>query len=668
MHVRQIWIVVAPLLLAVACTSVAITGRSQLDLVSDRELAVAADRQFAALMDVFYQKNAVLSPTESSQASAVFQMVQRVADRVIDAAGVRRNYPWEMVVVKARAANAYALPNGKIVVYTGLLPVTQNEAALAAVIGHEVAHVVARHQAERLSQIVLAQLAITTADAVLAAKNSQYRPIVGAALGVGVTYGVFLPFSRAHESEADHLGLFYMAKAGYDPAEAVGLWERMEVQGGTGPWAFLNDHPSNAARREQIRQWLTEVAPYYADPARPLPSNLAEAQAAAVQLRASLGPEAARPSLQAGYWVRAQVSNRADPTTFRLGAKEPCAAGGECFNLISDDSTSRYTADYAWIETKRPDGTWIRFDPPLRLMQWPLRVGSSWSDSTEVASSSGTKQRLQYKGDVVAYEGVHVPAGSFMAFKIVLTLNGARFRELWWAPETRTPVRSVWYDDRGHAMTTTELVDYQKSREPAGKLEVASEIESPTRQDMDKGQQTASKDAVGPQTSHESPLAATVAPSSTNLRSEPTLSSRPSTGTILSRPNALRGQGELSVVNGLAMDAVVTLRTTNADASYITFYVRAGENAAITDIAQGEYELTYTLGENWADRRFTTPADNGRLNQRLTFADSSIVVRGPDGTTVRSIPGEPWKLVLRPNVSASKGAVKVERSEPAAKQ
>ncbi len=127
---------------------------------------------------------------------------------------------------------------------------------------------------------------------------------------------------------------------------------------------------------------------------------------------------------------------------------------------------------------KHADGTWLRFSPPLRLMQWPLRVGSSWSGATEAASSSGAKQLVRYKGDVVAYEMVRVPAGSFMTFKIVLTLNGIRLREMWWAPETRTSVRSVVYNERGRPMTTTELVDYQKSDEPAGALEVAGQIDS----------------------------------------------------------------------------------------------------------------------------------------------------------------------------------------------
>ncbi len=667
MQTRRLWIV-ASILLTAACASVSITGRSQLNLVSDRELAAAADREFARLMDLVSQKNAVLARTESPQAATVLDMVQRVADRVIDAAGLRGHYAWETVVVKAREANAFALPNGKVVVFTGLLSVTQTEAALAAVISHEVAHVVARHQAERLSQFVLAQLALTTVDAVLAAKNSQYRPIIGAAMGLGVQYGVLLPFGRLHESEADHMGLFYMAKAGYDPAEAVGLWERMETQSGTGPWELLSSHPSNATRREQIRQWLSEVAPFYADPTRPLPSNLAEAQAASAELRASLGPEAVRPSVQAGYWFRSKLSNRSNVTTVRFGGREPCA-GGECFSLIGDDGTTTYTVDFGWVETKHANGTWLRFDPPLRLMQWPLRVGSSWSDTTEAASSSGTKQRLRYKGDVVAYEVVRVPGGSFMAFKIVLTFNGIRFRETWWAPETRTSVRSVVYDDRGRAMTTAELVDYQKSDEPSGALEAASQGEPPSRDEMSAPRQAAREAPAIPHDSHPPSSAATLPPSSTGSQGlEPVRPSRPLTGTILSRSNAGRGLGEISVLNQLNMDVVVTLHTSRAATSDVSFYVRAGEKAVITDIVEGEYKLAYTMGEGWTEGQFARSSGTVRLDQPLTFQDSSIVVRGPAGATVRSIPGDPWDVVLRPSPAVSKGAPEMAPSRSAPKR
>jgi hypothetical protein len=137
----------------------------------------------------------------------------------------------------------------------------------------------------------------------------------------------------------------------------------------------------------------------------------------------------------------------------------------------------------------------------------------------------------------------------------------------------------------------------------------------------------------------------------------PARSTRPLTGTILSRSDGLRGQGELSIVNGLTMDAVVTLRPPHAATSYISFYVRAGENAGITNIAKGEYELSYMLGENWTDGQFAKSAGSVRLNQRLTFVDSSIVIRSSEGTSVRNVPGEPWKLVLRPGSSSSNGSL-----------
>lgn len=165
----------------------------------------------------------------------------------------------------------FVMPNGKIVVYTGILPVAETEAGLAAVIAHEVAHVVARHGAERLSQESLAQGLLTAADAVLAVQDDEYRPWIGAALGLGAQYGVLLPFSREHESEADHIGLLYMAKAGYDPAEAIGFWERMEAASGSRPAEFLSTHPSPATRRSQIRAWLPEANGYYADRTRALP-------------------------------------------------------------------------------------------------------------------------------------------------------------------------------------------------------------------------------------------------------------------------------------------------------------------------------------------------------------------------------------------------------------
>jgi predicted Zn-dependent protease len=258
------------------CSTVPITGRQQLMMVSDREMATLGDKSYSSFMSLAAKHNAVATPSDSPAWAAAIERVKRVSDRIIDAAGLRGKHQWETTLVKNKAANARVYPNGKIVVFSGLLPVAQNDAGLAAVLGHEVAHVVARHGAERLSQYVLAQTVAVAAGAVAASKSNVDPAAVSAAIGIGAQYGVLLPFSREHESEADRIGLLYMARAGYDPAEAIALWERMEQANGSGPWEFLSTHPNPATRRQQIRAWLPEAQVYYADPNRPLPSNLSE--------------------------------------------------------------------------------------------------------------------------------------------------------------------------------------------------------------------------------------------------------------------------------------------------------------------------------------------------------------------------------------------------------
>lgn len=361
------------------------------------------------------------------------------------------------------------MPHGAIVVFTGLLAITQNEAQLAAVISHEVAHVVARHQAERLSPVLAGQVALSLVDVAL--MNSKFRPLIGAALGLGINYALLLPYSREHESEADHLGLFYMAKAGYDPSEAIAFWERMEASGHHGPLEFLSTHPSPETRRVQIQGWLPEAMLYFADRSRPLPASLAEVQKTIRERSrtSALAPLGLRPFFEPGFWSRAQISNRATPTTYRLASLQPCAAG-ECFFYTTDAGEKLLlTPDHHLVEAVTPDGSWLRFDPPLASFHWPLRVGDTWSSVSILETLAGGKREVRVKGDVVAYESVTVPAGSFMAFRVILSLNGTRFQESWWAPETRTGVRGIVPDGRGGHIIT-ELVDYQKSADPAGVL------------------------------------------------------------------------------------------------------------------------------------------------------------------------------------------------------
>src|SRR5262249_20540920 len=172
---------------------------------------------------------------------------------------------------------------------------------------------VARHKAERLSQLLLAEITLSTVD--LALGNSKYRPFIGAALGLGIQYAVILPYSREHEYEADHIGLLYMAKAGYEPSEAIKFWDRMEKAEGGTSWDFSSTHPAHENRRAQLQAWLPEAMIYFADPSRPLPSNLSEVETAVRSgtEKFALAAEGVRPTYSPGFWGRAKVNNRSTP-------------------------------------------------------------------------------------------------------------------------------------------------------------------------------------------------------------------------------------------------------------------------------------------------------------------------------------------------------------------
>ncbi len=454
------------LLILVACTIVPIVGRSQFRLISNDDLIAAVDREFDRFMAVLEHKKVVLSASDSPQAARTVEMVNRVSERILDASGMKHRYDWQIVVVKAREANAFVMPNGKIVVFTGLLPITKNEAGLAAIIGHEVAHVVAQHRAERVSQALVAELAIQVVNIGLALMNSRYRPIVAASVGLGAHYGILLPFSREHESEADHLGLLFMAKAGYDPSEAGEVWERMEARSGSGPWEFLSTHPSPATRRSQLVSWLPEAKVLYADQDRPLPAHLGElesARRARIQ-QVAIAPIAPRPSFLPGYWWRVQPSNRQTPITYRYVRNETCSVG-VCFVVASETGVTILTEDYAVLEFHPASGGFARMSPAMRLVEWPLRIGQEWSQDIIFEYSDARRARTALKVEVAAYESVTTPAGSFMAFKLITSMDGRKVEEYWYAPEVRNVVRIIQRAGLFQSVTR-EIVDYQKSDEP----------------------------------------------------------------------------------------------------------------------------------------------------------------------------------------------------------
>ena len=247
-------VLLAVALAAAGCETVPVTGRSQLILLSaDQEAQMGVQ----SYRDILGKAKISTDPQKNA-------LVTRVGSRIAATTG-RSELQWEYKVVEDdKQANAFALPGGKIAVYTGILPITRDEAGLAAVLGHEVAHVIARHGGERVSQQVLVQTGLEATMAALGGGNPATVQLVGAALGVGASYGIILPFGRAQESEADHLGLIYMAKAGYDPRAARELWVRMaEAAKGQRPPEFLSTHPSEATRIRQIEGWLPEALQYY---------------------------------------------------------------------------------------------------------------------------------------------------------------------------------------------------------------------------------------------------------------------------------------------------------------------------------------------------------------------------------------------------------------------
>jgi predicted Zn-dependent protease len=196
--------------------------------------------------------------------------VERIGVRLARAAE-RSDYRWEFSVIDEKQVNAFALPGGKVAVYTGIFPVAEDSDGLAVVMGHEIAHVIARHGAERMSQGLAAELGANVLGAAVGGGPSAN--LVLAAYGLGAQLGVLLPYGRTQESEADHIGLILMAQAGYDPRAAIGFWQRMAgASRGGSPPEFLSTHPSHETREQQIREWLPEALQYF-DATRRAPSE-----------------------------------------------------------------------------------------------------------------------------------------------------------------------------------------------------------------------------------------------------------------------------------------------------------------------------------------------------------------------------------------------------------
>jgi len=247
----------------ISCSSVPITGRKQLNIIPESEMLSMSFTQYNQFLkehqeSTNLQQVAMVKKAGSKIATAVEQYLTRNGR-----SQEVKNYKWEYHLVVDQEANAWCMPGGKIVVYTGILPITKDENGLAVVLGHEIAHAVAHHGNERMSQALLTQLGGVALSEALSSKPEQTKNLWMGVYGVGTQVGVLLPYSRTQESEADHLGLIFMAMAGYNPQGALDFWVRMQQQSKGEPPVFLSDHPANQTRINDIKAEMPEAMRYY---------------------------------------------------------------------------------------------------------------------------------------------------------------------------------------------------------------------------------------------------------------------------------------------------------------------------------------------------------------------------------------------------------------------
>ncbi len=246
------------------CSQVDITGRKQFNLVPNSTMNSMSFQNYGEFLS---QHKLSTNAEQAQMVKRVGSRIQKAVEQYCNEKGIQDRldgYEWEFNLVEDPNVNAWCMPGGKVVVYTGLMPVAQTETSLAVVMGHEIAHAFARHGAERMTHELIVQMGGIALSKAIENRPEQTKNIFMTSYGVGTQVGVLLPYSRVQESEADHLGLVFMAMAGYDPHEAVTFWQRMAAaSSGSQPLELLSTHPANEARIKDIQNLLPEAMTYY---------------------------------------------------------------------------------------------------------------------------------------------------------------------------------------------------------------------------------------------------------------------------------------------------------------------------------------------------------------------------------------------------------------------
>lgn len=254
----------ALLLLVSSCSQVAITGRKQLNLVPD---SVMNSMSFQSYREFLSENQVSSNAQQTEMVKGVGSRIQKAVEQYCaenNCANRLKGYEWEFNLVEDNSVNAWCMPGGKVVVYTGLLPVARNDEGLAVVMGHEIAHAFAKHGAERMTLGLIQEMGSMALSQALAKYPAKTKDLFMRSYGIGTEVGLMLRYSRTHESEADHLGLIFMAMAGYDPHEALSFWERMAAsKEGPAPPEILSTHPADATRIRNIKKLIPEAMKYY---------------------------------------------------------------------------------------------------------------------------------------------------------------------------------------------------------------------------------------------------------------------------------------------------------------------------------------------------------------------------------------------------------------------
>ncbi|WP_163398826.1 M48 family metallopeptidase [Flavobacterium fluviatile] len=257
---KYLFTVIFAALIIYSCATNPVTGKKDLNFVSNSELFPSSFQQY----DTFLKENKVISGTADAQrVNLVGSKIKAAAEKYLTYLGQTqylKDYRWEYKLVENKEVNAWCLPGGKIVVYSGILPITQNESGLATVMGHEVSHALANHGAQRMSASQLQQLGAVGVAVATGSQSAEKQAMWQEYYGLGSQVGVMLPFSRSHESEADKIGLTLMAIAGYNPDDSIAFWTRMSAKsGGSGTPEFLSTHPSDATRIANLKSLIPQA-------------------------------------------------------------------------------------------------------------------------------------------------------------------------------------------------------------------------------------------------------------------------------------------------------------------------------------------------------------------------------------------------------------------------